>query len=133
MKLVRYYPTPANRTMYRPQHPAARSWQLAVDVMEKENVFVVEASIPGVSPDDVEITYQEDVLTIKGERKMDDTINAEDYRLRERAAGEFTRSLRFNVPLNTETIDAAYNNGVLTITLPKAEEVLPRKISVKVN
>jgi len=133
MKLVRYYPTPANHYTYRTESPAARAWNLAVDVMEREDAFIVEASIPGVRPDDVELTYQDDVLTIKGERKMDESIKAEDYRLRERAMGEFTRSLRFNVPVNTDSIDAAYENGVLTITLPKSEEVLPRKINVKVN
>lgn len=111
----------------------ARTWGLALDVAENDNAYVVRASIPGVSPDDIEITLEKNVLTISGESRADESINTEEYRLRERRYGSFSRSLRFPVEVDADSIEAGYENGVLSLTVPKAEEVRPKKIALKVK
>jgi HSP20 family protein len=113
--------------------PAARHWGLAVDVMENEDAYVLQASIPGVNPEDIDVTLEDNVLQIAAETRMDETIKSEEYRLRERRFGSFSRSLRFPVDINPEAIDAKYENGVLTLTVPKAEEVKPKKIAVSIH
>jgi HSP20 family protein len=107
------------------------SWNLALDVAEKGDVFTVKASLPGIKPEDLNVTLEDNVLTVQGEIKEDETIEEETYHLRERRYGSFSRSLRFPVPVNANEIEAAYENGVLTLTVPKAEEVKPKRIEVK--
>ena len=110
-----------------------RSWGLALDVAENDNAYVVKASVPGVSPDDINVTLEKNVLTISGQTGADETINSEEYRLRERRYGTFSRSLRFPVEVNAESIEANYEQGVLTLIVPKTEEVRPKKIAVTVT
>jgi HSP20 family protein len=107
------------------------SWNLALDVAEKGDVFTIKASLPGIKPEDLNVTLEDNVLTVQGEIKEDETIEEETYHLRERRYGSFSRSLRFPVPVNANEIEAAYDNGVLTLTVPKAEEVKPKRIEVK--
>lgn len=103
---------------------------LALDVAEKEDGFVVKASVPGINPDDLDISLTNDVLTIRGEVKSDNEVEEGAYHLRERRFGSFMRSVTLPVPVQSDKVDAAYENGVLTLTLPKAEEVRPRKIAI---
>jgi HSP20 family protein len=111
----------------------SRAWTLALDVVENEEAYLVEASVPGIKPEDLDITLEDNVLTIKGEHKMDEAINEDSYRLRERRIGQFSRSVRFPVDVNTDNIAAQYENGVLTLTVPKAEEVQPKRIEIHVK
>jgi HSP20 family protein len=111
------------------QQPNA--WGLALDVVENQDAFVIKASIPGINPDDIEITYNNDTLTIKGELKAEDTVEEANYHLRERRYGTFARRLILPCKINADAIDAAYAAGVLTLTLPKAEEVKPKRIAIK--
>lgn len=111
----------------------ATNWGLALDVAETDENFLVKASVAGVNPDDIEITISDNVLTIKGELKADETIEESRYHLRERRFGSFTRSITLPVPVNADAIDATYEHGVLTLTVPKAEEIKPRRIQVKHN
>jgi len=104
---------------------------LALDVAEKEDAFVVKASVPGVPAEDVEVTLTDNVLTIKGEMKADKEINEENYHLRERRFGSFVRSVTLPTTVDADKIEAVNENGVLTLTLPKAEAVKPKKIEVK--
>jgi HSP20 family protein len=104
---------------------------LALDVAEKEDAYVVKASLPGVNPEDVEVTLTDNVLTIRGESREDKDIKQENYHLRERRFGSFARSVTLPNPVNADQIEAVNENGVLTLTLPKAESVKPRKIEVK--
>lgn len=104
---------------------------LALDVAEKSDAYIVKASVPGVAPEDVEITLSDNVLTIKGEMKEDKEIKEEAYHLRERRFGQFTRSVTLPMPVNADKIEAVNENGVLTLTLPKAESTKPKKIEVK--
>ena len=118
---------------YAMQADHARSWGLALDIAENENAYIVKASVPGVSPDDIDVTLEKNVLTVSGETRADETINSEEYRLRERRYGTFSRSIRLPIEVDSEAIEADYANGVLTLHIPKTEEVKPKKISVKVN
>ena len=111
------------------RQPGAMS--LALDVVEQEEVFIVKASIPGVPADDVEITLTDNVLTIKGEMKEDKEVKEANYHLRERRFGSFLRSVTLPTTVDADKIEAINENGVLTLKLPKAEAVKPKKIEVK--
>lgn len=107
------------------------TWGLPVDVMENDNDFIVKASVPGIDPNDLEITYTNDTLTIKGEIKSDQEVKEGNYHLRERRYGSFARSIRLPSKVKAEAIEARYDKGVLTLQLPKAEEVKPKRIAIK--
>ena len=109
------------------------SWNLALDVAEKGDVFTVKASLPGISPDDLNVTLEDNVLTIQGETKEDETIEENSYHIRERRYGSFSRSVRFPVPVEGDKVEANFENGVLTLSIPKAEAVKPKRIAVKAN
>lgn len=105
-------------------------WDLALDVAESEDEYLVKASIPGINPDDLEITFNDNTLTIKGEIQNNKDIEEGQYHLRERRHGAFSRSLALPAHIKSEAIEANYDAGVLTLHLPKMEEVKPRKIAV---
>jgi HSP20 family protein len=107
------------------------TWGLAVDVSENEDAYTVRASLPGVKPDDIEVTLTENVLTIKGTASSETETEGEKYHLRERRYGSFGRTLTLPAPLKQEAIEASHENGVLTLRLPKAEETKPKRISIK--
>jgi HSP20 family protein len=104
---------------------------LALDVIENSDEFVVKASIPGINPDDLEITYNDRTLTVKGELKEDKEISEEHYHLRERRFGTFSRSINLPTNIDADHIAANYEAGVLELHLPKTEEAKPRRIQVK--
>lgn len=110
---------------------AVSNWRPAVDIKEEDNRFVIKADVPGVDPKDIEITMEDGVLTIKGERAFDENENRESYRRVERHRGTFYR--RFSLPdtADAEKIEARGKDGVLEIVIPKHEKVLPRRIAVK--
>ncbi len=107
------------------------SWVPAVDVREEPDRFVIRADLPGIDPKDIEITMEEGVLTIKGERNIEEESTEGQYHRIERARGTFYR--RFSLPdtADPERIEAHGRNGVLEIVIPKQEKVQPRKIEVK--
>ncbi len=108
-------------------------WIPAVDVAETEGEYVVKVEVPGVNRDDVKITVHDDTLTIRGEKKQEDRIKKSDFYRLERTYGSFQRSFTLPNTVKTDKIDATYKEGVLTITLPKAEEAKPKAIEVKVK
>jgi len=108
-------------------------WDLALDVVENKDEFLVKASLPGINPDDLEITFTENVLTIKGETKEDKEIKEEQYHLRERRQGVFSRSISLPNRVKSDAIEASYDSGVLTLKLPKVEEVKAKRIAIKVD
>lgn len=114
-----------------PEQQTTRSWGMAVDVTENEDAYVVKASVPGINPDDIEITLTDNVLTIRGESQKEEDIDEESYHLRERRFGQFARSITLPTQIDADGVDATCENGVLTVHVPKAEEVKPRRISVK--
>ena len=106
-------------------------WVPAVDIKETDTGFEIHADIPGVNPDDIEVHMENGVLSIKGERESETKDEREGYKRVERQHGVFYR--RFSLPdtADADKISAKSKNGVLEITIPKQEEVKPRKISVK--
>ncbi len=107
------------------------SWVPAVDIREEPDRFVLRADLPGIDPKDIEITMEKGVLTIKGERSIEEESTEGQYHRIERARGTFYR--RFSLPdtADPERIEAHGRNGVLEIVIPKQEKVQPRKIEVK--
>ena len=108
-------------------------WDLALDVVENKDEFLVKASLPGINPDDLEITFTDNVLTIKGETKEDKEVKEEQYHLRERRQGIFSRSISLPNRVKADAIEASYDAGVLTLKLPKVEEVKPKRIAIKID
>ncbi len=110
---------------YRNQ-PAA--WQLPVDAYATEDAIVIVADVPGLKPEDLDVTLEGDTLTIRGEIKP--SQESKHYLLRERLSGRFERVLTINTPIDTSKVEASFENGVVQITLPKAEAVKPKQIKV---
>jgi HSP20 family protein len=102
---------------------------LPVDAYSTPEEIVILASVPGLNPEDVDITIEGETLTIRGETKP--AATDADYVIQERRYGPFSRTLTLNVPVQAEKADAVFENGVLKLTVPKAEEVKPRQIKVK--
>ena len=105
-------------------------WGLALDVVEDENTFLVKASLPGLKPEDIDITYNKGMLTIKGELKDESQVEKGQYHLRERRYGAFSRTISLPASVKADDIDASYQDGVLTLRLPKVEEVKPKRIAI---
>jgi HSP20 family protein len=106
-------------------------WGIALDVAESDDDYMVKASLPGINPDDLEITFSDNQLTIKGEVKEDEELDQAQYHLRERRYGTFTRSIKLPSGIESDKIDAKYDDGVLKLRLPKVEEIKPKKITIK--
>lgn len=102
---------------------------LPVDVYTTADELVVQASVPGLDPDNVEVTIEGGTLTIKGETKP--PLDNVEYHIQERHYGPFSRTLALNVPIEPEQAEAVFDKGVLTLTIPKAQEVRPRVIKVR--
>ena len=105
----------------------------ALNVFSNEDDLVITSEIPGVDPEDVEISIEGDSLTIKGLRKANDLQPGEKWHLRERSTGNFTRTLRLPYRVESPRVEADYKSGVLMITLPRAQADKPRKIQVKIE
>jgi len=103
---------------------------LPLDICETENDFVIKASLPGVKPDDVDITVQGDILTIRGETKVEEDKKGEHWHFRERRYGGFQRSVSLASPVDSDKAQAHYEHGVLTLTLPKSEAAKPKQIRI---
>jgi HSP20 family protein len=104
---------------------------LALDVYENEESLVVTSSLPGVKPEDLEITITGDVLTIRGETKSEEKVEKANYLRQERRFGSFQRSVQIPGALQSDKAEASFENGVLTLTIPKAEEARPKTIKVE--
>jgi HSP20 family protein len=112
---------------------AATEWAPAVDIKEEDERFVIEADVPGVSPEEIEITMEDGVLSLAGNRRAGSRTEREGYRRVERVTGRFYR--RFTLPdtADAEAIEAKFNQGVLVVSIPKLAKVQPRKINVQVS
>ena len=139
-KVVRW--TPVNpvslmnefdRLFERPYTRTAPEWNIALDVAETEDSYFVEATIPGINVEDLEITLEDDVLMLKGEIKRDEEVEDAKYHLRERRFGSFSRSIRFPMAVNGDAVEATYTNGILSLNVPKAEAVKPKRITISAN
>ena len=108
-------------------------WAPSVDIYETENELVVKADLPDVNPQNLDIRVENNILTIRGERKFETKVNEENYLRIERAYGSFSRSFSLANTVNAEAINADYRHGVLTLNIPKREEAKPKQIKVNVG
>ena len=108
-----------------------RGWAPAVDIRETEDAYEVIADLPGFDKKNVDITLENNVLTLRGERKWEGEETEQSYRRIERAYGEFTRSFSLPTQVDSEKVDASFKDGVLTVHIPKSAESRPRRITVK--
>ena len=109
------------------------SWAPAVDIYEKDGNIVLKAELPGVDPKDVDIRVENNLLTLRGERKFDNEVQREHYHRVERSYGSFTRSFSLPNVVDTGNIKAEFKEGVLRVTLPKREEARPKQIQINVT
>ncbi len=116
-----------------PEESALTTWAPAVDIYETPNELVVKADLPDVNEKDIDVRVENNLLTIRGERKFEKSVSEENFLRVERTYGSFSRSFSLPNTVNPEAIGAEYKNGVLTVTLPKREESKPRQVKVTVN
>src|ERR1700704_6156353 len=109
------------------------AWAPSVDIYETEHELVVKADLPDVDPKDLDIRVENNILTIRGERKFQKQVAENNYLRVERSYGSFARSFSLANTVNSEAIKADYQNGVLTLNIPKREEAKPKQIKVNVG
>ncbi|HZF11830.1 MAG TPA: Hsp20/alpha crystallin family protein [Thermoanaerobaculia bacterium] len=107
-----------------------RSWAPRVDVLENTEAYQVTAELPGIKKEEVEITLENNVLTLKGERKFEKDVNQESYHRIERVYGPFARSFTLPTKVAQDRVEAKFDSGLLTITIPKVAEARPKKIEI---
>ena len=123
-----------NETFDRSSDEASLTpWAPAVDIYETEQNLVVKADLPDIKPEELDIRVENNILTIRGERKFEKKVNENNYLRVERSYGSFSRSFSLASTVNTEAIQADYRNGVLTLSIPKREEAKPKQIKVHVD
>ena len=144
MVLQRWYPLASRRPshdpfdrlwkgFFAPAGPAAAADRMApLDVRETDEEIVVTTSVPGVAPEDIEVTIEDRVLSIRAGSAAEDESEEASYVVRERRTGSYRRALRLPGSVDAEKVESGYEHGVLTITLPKREEAQARRIEVKV-
>ena len=114
-----------------PRSGGFRNVQPSVDLIENDNNFVVKAELPGFNTENVDVRVEGNVLTLRGEVKEENDKQEGEYHVRERRHSSFARSLTLPVAVNADKATAEFNNGILTLTLPKDEAVRPKKIAIK--
>jgi HSP20 family protein len=117
----------------RRENVSARVWSPPADVYEDENVILLRVDLPGVRQNDIKIDLAGDSLTLSGARPAPEVSEGENYVRLERRYGPFRRSFSIGVPLQQDKVTASYENGVLEVRLPKAEEVKPKRVEVKIG
>jgi HSP20 family protein len=108
-------------------------WSPRIDIIENNHNFIVKAELAGLNKDDVKITLQDNILTLKGEKKEEKERKDANYRICERRYGKFIRSFRLPSTVNSKKIDASFKDGILSLTLPKTEEARLQEIEIKAD
>ncbi len=114
-----------------PEWPALGEWAPKLDVTDTKEALVVKAEIPGIEPGEIELTLQDQVLTIKGEKKQEKEEKEEQYYRMERVYGAFARTIRLPVPVDASRVTATFKNGLLTVKLPKGAAAKGTSIPIK--
>lgn len=117
----------------RDEESALMAWAPVVDIAEHDDEYVVKVELPGVNKEDVKITLESNILTIGGEKKQEKETKKENYHRVERSYGSFQRSFTLPTMVKSDKIDAIYKDGILSVSLPKADEAKPKQIEVKVK
>jgi len=108
----------------------SRTWMPPVDVRETDEAYLLSAELPGLTKDDIQITFENGVLRLSGERRFEKDEQKDNYHRIERAYGSFNRSFTLGSGVDPSKVNAAFKDGVLTITVPKTPETKPRKIAI---
>jgi HSP20 family protein len=117
----------------RSDQSALTTWVPAVDIYETENELVLKADLPDINEKDLDIQIENNMLTIRGERKFEQKVNEDNFLRIERTYGSFSRSFSLPSTVNKEAIKADYRNGVLTVELPKRAEAKPKQVKINVT
>jgi HSP20 family protein len=112
---------------------ASRAWVPSMDVYETEDKIVAELDLPGIDPEDVEVSVEDSRLTVRGSREFSDEVKEKDLHRVERRYGSFTRAITLPGAADTEKVQAKFDRGVLTVEVPKVEEAKRRKIEIEVG
>ncbi|HTQ53524.1 MAG TPA: Hsp20/alpha crystallin family protein [Bryobacteraceae bacterium] len=128
---LRFFEDAFTRLLSEPR--TSRPWSPAVDIFETPDELVLKADVPEVELKDIDLRLENQTLTLSGERKFDKDDTRRGYHRIERAYGQFTRSFALPPTVDTEKVEAGYNNGVLTITLPKKAAAKPRQVKIEVK
>jgi HSP20 family protein len=115
----------------RGETASALAWAPALDIAERNDAYVVTVEVPGVKPEQLEITLEDGVLTISGERRFEEETKEAQYHRVERSYGAFRRSITLPTRVMSDAIDASFEDGLLTVVVPKAEEAKPKRIEVR--
>ena len=113
--------------------PSLAKWRPAVDIAENDNEYIINADLPGINREDLGVTVDDGRLTLRGERRQVSEENNESVHRVERVYGTFTRTFDLPGAVNADRIEATYRDGVLKVTVPKAEEAKPKQIEVKIS
>jgi HSP20 family protein len=111
----------------------AATWAPAIDMYETDDKLVVEAELPGLDAKDINISLEDDILHIKGERKFSNEVKEENYHRIERAYGYFERNIPLPLKVDADKVSATVSDGLLRVEMPKAEEAKPKQIPIKVE
>jgi HSP20 family protein len=124
-----------DRSLFRPWNTEgnglSRAWAPAVDLRQSDTDFSIVVDLPGLKKDDINLTVENDTLTLSGERKFENEENSQAYSLVERAYGKFSRTFSLPSNVDTEAVKAEFHEGVLTVAIPKLEKARSRQISIK--
>jgi len=112
---------------------STRTWAPPVDIYENGDSLVLKAELPGINPDEVEIRVEDNTLYLKGERKFEKEVKEQNYHRVERSYGTFTRTFSLPNSIDADKVTANYQDGVLTLTMPKKEEAKPKTIKINVS
>jgi HSP20 family protein len=126
----RLFDTFFNQDVAGSEEVSNRGWVPVVDIQETEEAYRLIAELPGLTKEDINITLENNVLRLSGDRKFEKDVKKESYHRIERSYGTFTRSFALPQQVSSDKVEAAFKDGVLTITVPKAEQAKPRKIAI---
>jgi HSP20 family protein len=127
----RLFSTNLNRAFGDDEGIARGAWNPTVDIYENKDQIVIEAELPGMNRDDFDLSFENNIITLRGERRFEKKDENDNYHRVERSYGSFTRSFTLPPTVSGEGITAEYRNGVLRVTLPKREEVKARRIEIQ--
>lgn len=120
-------------TFLRGDYPKLEELSPSVDIYEEDNYLVLKAELPGMTKDDVKITISENMITLSGEKKYEETVEKKDYQWSECSYGSFTRSFRLPDNVNGDEAKAEYHDGVLKVRIPKTAEVEPERKTIPIE
>lgn len=132
-RMNRLFDQTLSRTRPEDEGIAASTWTPSVDIYETPDRVVMKAELPGLTREDIEINVRDNTLSLRGERKFEKDVKEENYLRIERAYGSFQRSFTLPATIQQDKIKAVFKDGVLEVTLPKAEEARPKQIKIDVK